>query len=122
MTQKTKMTMTELMTEVGTFYKRALHPEKALQLFEMEYGYLPEIIEPNPLINQKFIDAQDYPECVTVEALTYMKELQESGVTNMFQAVPYIQQALMYDRHEARDLLMVYMKDYTKIYFPEMSL
>ncbi len=113
------LTKTELITKVNEFYKGALDTRKALKIFEIEFGYKPEIIEPTPILNQSFIDSQNYPECVTVEALTYMKELQDSGVTNMFSATPYIQNALIVTREEAKDILSVYMKDYTKIYYPE---
>lgn len=119
---KAQMTETELITEVGKFYDRSLYLEKALNLFEFEYGYKPEIIKPQHIVNQEFIDSQNYPESITVEALTYMKELQESGVVNMFSSGRHIQQALMVDRHEAREILGVYMKDYTNIYYPEETL
>ena len=119
---KTQMTETELITEVGKFYDRSLFLDKALKLYEMEYGYVPEIVKPDLLINQEFVDSMNFPECVTPEALTYMKELQESGVTNMFSSAPFIQQALMYSRQDAKTLLMTYMKHYTKIYFPELTI
>lgn len=114
-----QMTQTELLTSVATFYKAPLTLEKALKIFVMEYGFVPEIVDAKNIVNQEFIDSQNYPECVTTEALTYMKELQDSGVTNMFQAVPYIQQALGYSAKDAKTLLMTYMTDYTKIYYPE---
>jgi hypothetical protein len=71
------------------------------------------------IVNQSFLDSQNFPESVTVESLTYMKELQDSGVTNMFSCTGYIQNALMYSRKEAKELLSVYMKNYEEIYFPE---
>lgn len=122
MEMKAQMTETELITAVSEFYKKYVHFDKALKIFELEYGYTPVIIKAKPLVNQEFIDAQNYPECVTAEALTYMKELQESGVVNMFMATPYIQQALMVDTSDARAILKVYMTDYEKIYFPENTL
>ncbi len=117
-----KMTQTEVITAVATFYKAPLTLEKALKIFEMEYGFVPEIVKSKNIVNQEFIDSQNYPECVTTEALTYMKELQDSGVTNMFQSIPYIQQALGYSANEAKTLLITYISDYTKIYYPETLL
>ena len=117
-----KYTKTGLITEVSKFYKGALDYEKALIIFEVEYGFMPELEETKQMINQEFIDSMDYPESVTAEALTYMKELQESGATNMFAATPFIQNALAYSKQEARELLKVYMTDYDKIYYPENSL
>ena len=119
---KREFTETELITTVTEFYKGGLYLSKALKIFELEFGYVPKIVEPTMILNQEFIDTQDYPECVTVEALTFMKELQESGVTNMFMASPYIQNALMCDKRDASAILKVYMKDYDKIYYPENNL
>ena len=115
-------TKTNLITEVNKFYLGALTFEKALTLFELEYGYIPEIVEPKILVNQEFIDTMNYPEYVDAEALTYMKELQENGAVNMFGATPYIQNALMLNKEEARTLLKIYMKDYQLIYYPEQTL
>jgi len=114
-----KMTKTELITEVSKFYSRQLSFEKALDLFELEYGYKPEIIEKNNLVNEGFVKSMGYPWFVTPEALTFMKELQESGATNMFGATPYIQNALGLSKNNAKELLMIYMKDYNEIYYPE---
>ena len=117
-----KYTKTGLITEVSKFYKGALDFKKALVIFELEYGFYPDIEETKQIVNQEFIDSMNYPESVTVEALTYMKELQESGAVNLFSSTPFIQNALAYSRQEAKELLMVYMKDYDKIYYPENTL
>ena len=116
---KREYTETEIITQVTTFYKGTLFLEKAIKLFEFEYGFLPEIVDPTLLINEDFIDNQNYPDFVTIEALSYMKELQESGVVNMFMSTPYIQNALFLSKSEAKEVLMIYIQDYTKIYFPE---
>jgi len=115
-------TETGLITEVTKFYKGALYFEKALKLFEIEYGYIPEINKPKQIIDEDFVSSQNYPEYVTSEALSYMKELQESGAVNMFFAVPYIMNALFLVKKEAVDLLKIYIEDYTKIYYPEKTL
>ncbi len=109
------LTSTQLITEVSKFYKGALDHHKALKLFEIEYGYIPEIVKPN----KKDVFLSNYPDFVTEEALSYMKELQESGAVNMFASTPYIQNALALDHKQAKELLMIYMSDYEKIYHPE---
>ena len=115
-------TETGLITEVNKFYKGALYFEKALKIYEIEFGYTPKIIETENIINEDFIANSNYPDFVTTEALSFMKELQDSGAVNMFGATPYIQNALMLDKGDATELLLIYMKDYTKIYYPEQTL
>jgi hypothetical protein len=110
-----QMTRTELITEVTKFYNGALNLHKALQIFEIEYGYKPEIINPKNIISC----SDNYPEFITTGALSYMKELQDSGAVNMMKSVPYIQNALGFTRKEAIELLTIYITDYTKIYHPE---
>ena len=119
---KIEMTETELITEVGKFYSNSLYLEKAMMLYEMEYGYRPEIVEPKNIINQEFVDSMGFPECVTAKALIFMKELQEGGTVNMFASSGHIQQALMVDRQTAKEILMTYIKYYTEIYYPENAL
>ena len=113
------MTKNELFAKVSEFYKGFLDLEKALTLYELHYGTRPEIEDSEILMTQEYLTNLGYPEFVTPEALTYLKELQESGVTNMFNSIPYIQAALGYDRREASEVLKIYMKDYEKIYYPE---
>jgi hypothetical protein len=113
------MTKNELFAKVSEFYKGYLDVDKALTLYELHYGEIPEIEEAKFLMTQEYVDGFGYPEYITAEALTYIKELQESGVVNMFQSVPFIQAALGFTAKEAKELLSIYMKDYTKIYYPE---
>ena len=40
----------------------------------------------------------------------YLDELRDSGVTNMFGAVPYLQEEFGLDKKEARDILLTWMK------------
>ena len=117
-----RFTKTGLITEVSKFYKGALNFDKALKIYELEYGRTPTIIVAKNIINEDFITNNNYPSFVTTEALTFMKELQESGAVNMFVSTPYIQNALMLDKEDARALLLIYMEDYTKIYYPEETL
>ena len=117
-----KMTETQLITEVTKFYKGALYLDKALKIYELEYGYTPEIIEADGNIDENWVQKAGYPDFVDAKALNYMKELQESGATNMFTATPYIQNALGLDKGDAIELLLTYMRDYDKIYYPENTL
>lgn len=46
------------------------------------------------------------------EYFDYLDLLRESGETNMFGASPYLQQAFGLGRHEARDILSAWMKQF----------
>ena len=46
------------------------------------------------------------------EMFVYLDTLRETGVTNMFGASPYLQQAFGIDRREAKHILMEWMKTY----------
>jgi len=46
------------------------------------------------------------------EYFQYLDVLRESGVTNMFGAGPYLQQAFDLDRREARKVLSEWMNQY----------
>lgn len=54
------------------------------------------------------------PEIVTNEHLEYLDELRESGVTNMFGAGEYIEQRFGIDRHNAKTILLYWMKSFGK--------
>ena len=112
-------TENELLIEVSKFYKGYLTINKALKLYEFEYGYKPEVKENDIFLNEKYIDSLNLPESVTTEALVYMKKLQETGVVNMFASIPYIEQNLLVTKKEAREILLFYMTHYNKIYHPE---
>ena len=114
------MTKNELLHEVSTFYTGYLNEIKAVKLFEIEYGYTPVILE-NKNINayEDVIKRSDYPDFVTSEALGFMKDLQESGVCNMFGASSYVEAGLLLSKKDASVLVKIYMEDYTKIYYPE---
>jgi len=114
-----KMTENQLFNKVSEFYRGALTIDKALKLYEFEYNTVPEIIESKQIVSDKYISTLGYPEYCDANAFTFMKELQESGVVNMFGAVPNIQYGLFLGKKEATKLLTIYMKDYDKIYNPE---
>jgi hypothetical protein len=42
----------------------------------------------------------------------YLESLRASGVTNMFGAVPYLQDEFDLDKYEARDILIEWMESY----------
>jgi hypothetical protein len=46
------------------------------------------------------------------EMFEYLDTLRETGVTNMFGASPYLQQAFDIDRNEAKSVLTEWMKTY----------
>jgi hypothetical protein len=46
------------------------------------------------------------------EYLTYLDDLRESGVTNMFGAAPYLEQTFGLERREAREILTHWMKTF----------
>ena len=47
------------------------------------------------------------------EMFEYLDTLRETGVTNMFGAGPYLQQAFGVDRREAKTVLLEWMKQYS---------
>ena len=46
------------------------------------------------------------------EMFDYLNTLRETGVTNMFGASPYLQQAFGIERREAKTILLEWMKNY----------
>lgn len=57
---------------------------------------------------------QDRPKCLTEEHLLYLDRLRESGVTNMFGAVPYIQLEFPdLSEQEAKQVLVHWMKSFS---------
>ena len=45
---------------------------------------------------------------------TYLEGLRQSGVTNMFGAGPYLEREFNLNRHEAKEVLMSWMKSYER--------
>ena len=45
------------------------------------------------------------------EVFTYLNELRDSGVTNMFGATPYIQEEFSLDKKTAKDLFIQWIKN-----------
>ena len=43
----------------------------------------------------------------------YLDQLRESGITNMFGASPYLQEAFDLDRYEAKDVLLEWMQTFS---------
>jgi len=114
------LTEFELKTEVSKFYKGYLSTDKAVKLYELEYGIRPKIKEnKKSFVSYNYKDLPKYKDFITEESLIFMKQLQESGAVNMFQCIPNIQQNLFFDRHEAKDLLLFYMENYTALYYPQ---
>lgn len=119
---KTEFTETDLILEVAKLYNGYLTLDKAIKIYEMEYGIKPEIVESEKeyiyVGYQDVVDNGDMPDGVTVEHLIFMKDLQESGNVNMFAAIPEIEKCLRVDRGLASNILSVYMKQYSLLYDP----
>lgn len=114
-------TESDLLIQVSSFYNGHLEIEKALKIFEIEFGYQPEIIEDDEDVwigYNEVCEQGNMPDGVTKEHLRFVKTLQEAGTVNMFMAAPEIQKCLGVDRNLARDILMTYMKNYALLYDP----
>jgi len=48
------------------------------------------------------------------EMFSYLDVLRETGVTNMFGATPYLQQAFGIEKREAKSILLEWMKTYAQ--------
>ena len=121
------MTKFALYNEVQKNYKGYLTLEKALVLFELDNGYVPEIEEDNytVYINDLIITKynKDNDTDITVQDLIFMKELQNSKVCNMItESSNIIQTRLSMSRKEAKELLSLYIYHYNEIYYPELCL
>jgi hypothetical protein len=46
---------------------------------------------------------------------SYLNDLRDSGVTNMFGASPYLQEEFGLSRHEAKTVLMSWMKSFSAV-------
>lgn len=122
---KAQYTESDLLIQVSSFYNGHLELEKALKIFEIEFGYKPEIIAPEEdewIGYNEVCEMGEMPEGVTKEHLRFMKRLQEGGTVNMFMAGPEIQKCLNVDRNLARQILSVYMKHYALLYDPASAI
>jgi hypothetical protein len=54
------------------------------------------------------------PDYVNDEHLEYLDDLRESGLTNMFGAVPYIKEEFGLDRKTSRQILSYWMETFGK--------
>lgn len=119
------MTETELFTCVSTFY-RTMMPitlDKAIKIFELEFGFQPEIIEKEGMfVNPNIFSNPSLTAYAESCHFEYLYELQQSGATNMFMSRPYLQQAFPLDDKAAQNIVIFYMKNYDEIYFPERTI
>lgn len=114
------MTEFELKNEVSKFYNGSITLDKALRLYEFEYGFKPEIESEDYslFVNEDFIlEQNEY--ILTPKNLVFMKQLQESGSVNMFASSYEVQKQLICTPKDAKKLVLFYIHDYTKIYHPE---
>jgi hypothetical protein len=120
MSLQKEYTKTGLLSFIGTFFQGSLDIDKAIKLFEMEFGYTPIIIDTEKQgVTDYLFEKYNCPEHFCTEDFEYMYELQQSGATNMFSSGHYIQQALGKSRQEAKEILSFYIEHYEEIYFPE---
>ena len=64
------------------------------------------------MTHEKYNNAENRP---MAEYFAYLERLRESGVTNMYGAVPYLQREypeLTYDRSRAHEILTAWMRSY----------
>jgi hypothetical protein len=114
-----KMTEFECLREAGKHYKGVLTLDKAINFLKFENGWDVEIIEKEyPHISKAVCDRYN----VTQKQMQFMKDLQESGEVNMFACSGIVQQRLLLERDDAKNVVMTYIKHYTEIYFPEQML
>jgi hypothetical protein len=118
------MTEFELKTEVSKFYNGALTLDKAKRLYEFEFGYVPDVEEDifDVVINENVLSYPDATDVITIKNLIFMKQLQESGVCNMFHSGTEVQKHLHVTSETAKELVLFYMEHYTDIYYPEQLL
>ena len=57
---------------------------------------------------------QDKPEILTEEHLTYLDNLRESGVTNMYGATEYIEREFSVSKKDAKEILLYWMKTFSE--------
>jgi len=119
------MTMNEVKNEVMSFYSGYLTDSKALKLYEIEYGNIPEI-EPEPepdfYIGYDSLKSEGLiPDGVTKEHLVWMKNIQETGQVNMIVGPirRMIEQNFLVDREIASDIHKTYLNYYSHLYHPE---
>jgi hypothetical protein len=115
-------TETELNIFVGTFYKGSnLNFEKSKKIFELEFGFEPNIKESERAIEtfDLVFKRKNAPDFFENEHFIFLKELQDTGVTNMFLAGEFISREFGLEPSEAKEVLKFYMKNYNELYFPE---
>jgi len=115
-----QMTEFELFQAVGKFYKDFLIIDKAIALYKLEYGVDVEVVEVeiDSNINIDFCEDND----INPQYMMFMKELQESGECNMIvgnEIKNIIQQRLLLDKDEARELHRFYLSNHTEVFYPE---
>ncbi len=58
--------------------------------------------------------AHDLAKAFEEKVFDYLDELRDSGITNMFDATPYISSVFDVDRFEAEDLLKAWMMTFSR--------
>lgn len=106
------ITKNRLLIAAATLYNGKLDMDFAEMLVKRELDDFEVIDNVEHDMDLDFISSTGY----TPEDFAFVKDLQESGAVNMFLARPFIINCLHKSEDDARDLLMLYMKHYGKIY------
>lgn len=83
----------------GKPYLISKRSEEAYRVLRELYNFMEEILETRP-------------DFVTDEHLTYLDELRESGVTNMFGATPFLQNEFALSEKYAKEVLSYWMMSF----------
>ena len=108
----------ELLIRVQQFYKSFLSVEKAINIYELEFGVKPiiqEQEEDNRInVNLPEIDKIDFSIYKPLKVFKFLKNLQESGTANMVtEARQYLQLSFPYlERSNLSAIMSVYLKKY----------
>ena len=73
--------------------------------------YVHDTAESESVAQQQELESRR-PEMITDEHLTYLDNLRESGVTNMFGAGPYVQSEFALSSQEAQHILSYWMETF----------
>jgi hypothetical protein len=117
------MTETELLTLVSVFYRtqNLITIEKAIKVFEIEFGFRPDLIEntESTFVDTSIFKKYNGSDFLEAKYFEYLYELQQSGATNMFAARPYLLQVFDITQEESKEIMKFYISYYTELFFPE---
>jgi len=78
-----------------------------------------ELYEDDYELNLEFLRKEGYNDQM-IDVLIFLEELRRSGVTNMFNSLPYMKKEFdEFTEEELKNILTFYFKNYKKIYIKE---